>query len=167
MPKREDHCSFSHADSICVAFGLVQLPVSVFSTVVVLLMLPMTFPDKSAALAGAFLNRFAIGLLIPLVKIAIPGWAKGPRGGILLSVPDAIITKATHQSSFWVRSVVCSSAYSRPASPPGMTHVCHNFQEGRNGTERLERSTHPEHLDRLDGRLARALAGRRRPQPNG
>lgn len=66
----------------------------VFGTVVVLLMLPMTFPDKGAALAGAFLNRFAIGLLIPLVEIAIPGWAKGLAVGILLSLPDAIITKA-------------------------------------------------------------------------
>jgi hypothetical protein len=66
----------------------------VFGTVVVLMMLPMKFSDKRAALAGAFLNRFAIGLLIPLVEVALPGWAKGLAVGLLLSVPDAIITKA-------------------------------------------------------------------------
>ena len=57
-------------------------------------MLPLSFPDKRAALVGAFLNRFAIGLLIPLVSVAAPRWAIGLALGILLSVPDGLITKA-------------------------------------------------------------------------
>jgi hypothetical protein len=54
----------------------------------------MTFPDKRAALLGAFLNRFAIGFLIPLVQLPAPRWAIGLSLGILLSLPDGIITKA-------------------------------------------------------------------------
>ena len=57
-------------------------------------MLPLTFPDKRAALLGAFLNRFAIGLLIPVVVLPLPPWAIGLALGVLLSLPDAIITKA-------------------------------------------------------------------------
>ena len=57
-------------------------------------MLPMAFPDKRAALVGAFLNRFAIGLLVPLVVVPAPRWAIGLALGVLLSLPDAIITKA-------------------------------------------------------------------------
>ena len=57
-------------------------------------MLPMSFPDKRAALAGAFLNRFAIGLVVCLVALPWPGWLIGLVFGLLLSLPDAIITKA-------------------------------------------------------------------------
>ena len=57
-------------------------------------MLPMQFPDKRAALLGAFLNRFAIGFVIGLAQVRWPGWVLGLVVGILLSLPDAIITKA-------------------------------------------------------------------------
>ena len=57
-------------------------------------MIPLTFPDKRAALIGAFLNRFAIGFVIGAARLALPGWASGLVFGILLSLPDAIITKA-------------------------------------------------------------------------
>lgn len=57
-------------------------------------MLPLEFPDKRAALAGAFLNRFAIGFVIGAARLPLPGWAQGLIFGILLSLPDAIITKA-------------------------------------------------------------------------
>jgi hypothetical protein len=57
-------------------------------------MIPLTFPDKRAALIGAFINRFAIGFVIGAARLSIPGWASGPVFGILLSLPDAIITKA-------------------------------------------------------------------------
>ena len=57
-------------------------------------MLPLDFPDKRAAILGAFINRFAIGLLIPLVQLPMPGWAKGLTLALLLSIPDALITKA-------------------------------------------------------------------------
>ena len=57
-------------------------------------MLPFSFPDKSAALAGAFLNRFAIGFVIGAARLPLPGWVQGLIFGVLLSLPDAIITKA-------------------------------------------------------------------------
>jgi hypothetical protein len=57
-------------------------------------MLPLTFTDKRAALAGAFLNRFAIGFVIGAARLPLPGWTQGLIFGVLLSLPDAIITKA-------------------------------------------------------------------------
>lgn len=66
----------------------------VFGTVDVALMLPLEFPDKKTALLGAFLSRFAIGFLIPLVRMPIPHWAIGGIVGLLISLPDAVITKA-------------------------------------------------------------------------
>ena len=57
-------------------------------------MLPLTFPDKKAAVLGAFLNRFAIGFVIGAARLPVPNWATGLIFGILLSLPDAIITKA-------------------------------------------------------------------------
>ncbi len=57
-------------------------------------MIPLEFPDKKAALAGAFLNRFSIGFVIGAVRLPMPGWAIGLLFGILLSLADAIITKA-------------------------------------------------------------------------
>ena len=57
-------------------------------------MLTLTFADKTAALTGAFLNRFAIGFVIGAARLPGPAWANGLIFGILLSLPDAIITKA-------------------------------------------------------------------------
>lgn len=57
-------------------------------------MLPLEFSDKRAALAGAFLNRFAIGFVIGIARTKWPGWVTGLLLGVLLSLPDAIITKA-------------------------------------------------------------------------
>src|SRR5258705_8771470 len=57
-------------------------------------MLPLSFPDKTGALTGAFLNRFAIGFVIGAARLPLPNWATGLLFGILLSLPDAIITKA-------------------------------------------------------------------------
>ena len=65
-----------------------------FGALSVAMMMPLSFPDKRAALTGAFLNRFAIGLLIPLIHLPFPFWAVGLAVGLLLSLPDAIITKA-------------------------------------------------------------------------
>src|SRR6188472_1141054 len=65
-----------------------------FGTIAVLSMLPLSFSDKRAALTAAFLNRFAIGFAIGAAHLAWPGWAVGLTFGLLLSVPDAIITKA-------------------------------------------------------------------------
>ena len=66
----------------------------VFGALAVGMMLPMSFPDKQAALLGAFADRFAIGLVIGCVQLRWPGWAVGLLFGLLLSLPSAIITKA-------------------------------------------------------------------------
>jgi hypothetical protein len=84
--------SFSHDLMTPLAYGL--LAGIAFGAISVGMMLPLQFPDKRAALLGAFLNRFAIGLLIPLIRLELPGWLLGLGLGILLSLPDAIITKA-------------------------------------------------------------------------
>jgi hypothetical protein len=36
-------------------------------------MIPLTFPDKKAALAGVFFNRFAIGFVIGIANLPMPG----------------------------------------------------------------------------------------------
>ena len=67
----------------------------VFGALDVCLMLPMSFPDKKIALTAAFFSRFGIGLVIPLVQLSSwPGWLIGIVFGLLLSLPDALVTKA-------------------------------------------------------------------------
>ena len=66
----------------------------VFGAVDSVIMLPMSFPNKRAAILGAFINRFAIGFVIGAVRLPWPGWGVGLLIGVLLSLPDAIITKA-------------------------------------------------------------------------
>jgi hypothetical protein len=76
-----------------VAVGLIAG--LIFGAVDVALMLPMSFPDKRTALVAAFLSRFGIGLVIPLVTLPTwPGWLVGVTFGVLLSLPDAVVTKA-------------------------------------------------------------------------
>jgi hypothetical protein len=65
-----------------------------FGVFAVLVMLPMSFPDKRTALLGAFTSRFAIGFLIPLVTLPVPAAAKGALVGFLISLPDAVVTRA-------------------------------------------------------------------------
>ena len=67
---------------------------AVFGAVAVAIMLPMTFPDKRAALTAAFLNRFGIGLMIAVADLGLPGWLSGLVISLLLSAPGAIATKA-------------------------------------------------------------------------
>ena len=76
------------------AFNFGILAGLAFGAVSVAMMLPLEFPDKRAALLGAFINRFAIGLLIPLVRLPLPLLVGGLALALLLSLPDAIITKA-------------------------------------------------------------------------
>ena len=61
----------------------------------VLIMLPMSFPDKRAALLGAFCARFALGFFAATVRLPMSPIASGVVVGVLTSLPDAIITKAT------------------------------------------------------------------------
>ena len=65
-----------------------------FGVIAVAMMLPLAFPDKRAALLAAFVDRFAIGLVIGCVQLPWPGWAVGLFFGLLLSLPSAIVTKA-------------------------------------------------------------------------
>lgn len=67
---------------------------AVFGIIAVATMLPLSFPDKRAALTAAFLDRFAIGFVIGVVDLPWPGWASGLFFGLLLSAPSAVITKA-------------------------------------------------------------------------
>lgn len=60
----------------------------------VLLMLPLAFPDKRAALLGAFCARFALGFFAATARLPIAPVATGIIVGILTSLPDAIITRA-------------------------------------------------------------------------
>jgi hypothetical protein len=66
----------------------------VFGGLAVATMIPLSFSDKRAAMLGAFLNRFAIGLVIGAAALPLPGWLTGLLFGLLLSLPDALITKA-------------------------------------------------------------------------
>jgi hypothetical protein len=66
----------------------------IFGAVVVGTMLPMQFPDKTTALIAAFISRFGLGLVIGCVQLPWPGWLIGLVFGLLLSIPDALITKA-------------------------------------------------------------------------
>jgi len=65
-----------------------------FAAMDVALMIPIEFSDKKTAMLGAFLSRFAIGFLIPLVKMPVPPVVIGGIVGLLISLPDAVITKA-------------------------------------------------------------------------
>jgi hypothetical protein len=66
----------------------------VIGVVDVLLMLPLSFPDRRAALLGAFSARFALGFLAANVSLPVHPVLSGVIVGVLTSLPDAIITKA-------------------------------------------------------------------------
>jgi hypothetical protein len=66
----------------------------IFGALAVAMMIPLRFEDKRAAMLGAFVNRFAIGFVIGVAQLPFSGWASGLFFGLLLSLPDAIITKA-------------------------------------------------------------------------
>lgn len=66
----------------------------VIGAVDVVLMLPLSFPDKRAALLGAFCARFALGFFAATVRLPTSPILTGVLVGVLTSLPDAIITKA-------------------------------------------------------------------------
>ena len=66
----------------------------VFGVIDICIMLPMNFPDKRAAITAAFIARFGIGFAIGAARLPWPGWSVGLVFGLLLSIPDAIITKS-------------------------------------------------------------------------
>jgi hypothetical protein len=61
------------------------------------IMLPMKVEDKRKkyeALVGAFIERFMLGFLIPVVAIGLNPILTGALLGLGLSVPTALITRA-------------------------------------------------------------------------
>lgn len=65
----------------------------IFGIVSIIPMAFMAFEDKSRAMTAAFISRFAIGFIIFNMNIPIPGWVKGALVGVVLSLPDAIVTQ--------------------------------------------------------------------------
>ncbi|MCL4374875.1 hypothetical protein M1523_03355 [Patescibacteria group bacterium] len=65
----------------------------IFGAVDVLLMIPIPMEKKLTALTASFINRFAIGFFTTTVDLPVPLWVKGLIIGLLLSLPDAIITR--------------------------------------------------------------------------
>lgn len=66
-----------------VAFGIAS----------VIPMLFMKFENKPTAMLASFINRFCIGFVIFTLNIPAGGWLKGILAGLVLSLPDALITK--------------------------------------------------------------------------
>ncbi len=66
----------------------------VFGIISVITMIPLKLEEKKTAMAGAFTNRFAVGFVIGATDLPLPMWASGLLFGLLLSLPDAIITKS-------------------------------------------------------------------------
>jgi len=66
----------------------------IFGALAAASMIPMQFTDKRAAITGAFINRLSIGFVIGAIQLPWPRWATGLFIGVLLSLPDALITKA-------------------------------------------------------------------------
>ena len=75
-----------------IVFGIIAG--LIFGAADVALMIPMKHPDKGTAMLGAFASRFAIGFLIGVTRMPVPGWLRGIIVGVLISIPDAIVTKA-------------------------------------------------------------------------
>ncbi|MFH2136078.1 MAG: hypothetical protein ABII19_00370 [Patescibacteria group bacterium] len=68
----------------------------VFGVFDVLIMLPMKFEDKrkkKEALSSAFIDRFILGFLVPVVDLGIHPAVAGAILGLGLSLPSAIITR--------------------------------------------------------------------------
>jgi len=66
----------------------------VFAIADVALMAPMSITNKRRAMLAAFVSRFGIGFVLGACTLPWPGWAAGLLFGLLLSLPDAIITSA-------------------------------------------------------------------------
>lgn len=77
-----------------VVFGIISG--IIFGTVSVLLMVPLKFEnsgERRDAMAGAFVDRFMIGFVIPNVVLGINPIVAGALLGFGLSVPSAIISR--------------------------------------------------------------------------
>ena len=105
----------------------------VFGAIDIGIMLPMSFPDKKAAITAAFIARFGIGFVIGAARLPWPGWLVGLFFGLLLSIPDAIITKAYGPIIGMGQSAGLSSAQSSVDSDAKFfinAHACLRRQTG-------------------------------------
>lgn len=68
----------------------------VFGLLDIIVMLPMKYPNaryKAEAISSAFIDRFAIGFIIPNLELGINPILTGFLVGLVLSLPSAIITR--------------------------------------------------------------------------
>ncbi len=65
----------------------------IFGVVSIIPMFFMKFADKTTAMTASFISRFAIGFIIINMELPVPGWVKGALIGVVLSLPDALVTK--------------------------------------------------------------------------
>lgn len=65
----------------------------IFGVISIIPMIFMEFESKPRAMTASFISRFAIGFIIFNMGLPMPGWIKGALIGIILSLPDAIVTK--------------------------------------------------------------------------
>lgn len=66
---------------------------TLFGVVSIIPMFFMSFEDKTRAMTASFISRFAIGFIIFNMELPIPNWLKGGLVGLVLSLPDAIISR--------------------------------------------------------------------------
>jgi hypothetical protein len=66
-----------------IAFGIVSIIPMFF----------MKFENKHTAIIASFISRFSIGFIIFNLNVPGAGWLKGIIVGLVLSIPDALITK--------------------------------------------------------------------------
>jgi hypothetical protein len=64
-----------------------------FGIVSIVPMLFMKFENKQSAIIASFISRFSIGFIIFNLNIPGAGWLKGILIGLVLSIPDALVTK--------------------------------------------------------------------------
>lgn len=64
----------------------------IFGIISIIPMIFMTFDDKAKAMTASFISRFAIGFIIFNIELPIPNWLKGGLVGLILSLPDALVT---------------------------------------------------------------------------
>ena len=65
-----------------------------FAIVTVAIMTPLKIDDKRTVLIASFVSRFSIGFLIAVVALPWPGWLIGATLGLVLSVPQALLTRS-------------------------------------------------------------------------
>jgi fructose-specific phosphotransferase system IIC component len=66
----------------------------VFGAVTVAVMLPLKIENKQTVLVASFISRLTIGFIIVLLDLPFAGWLSGLLLGVILSLPQAILTRS-------------------------------------------------------------------------